>query len=426
MRVLQNELLCTFPRIETSALKNGQVRIRNAEFGVVLDAPLSMLEVLKFFRRPKRVSALRKEYEGVPIEILEHLKEHFLLFQEPESTIFANVSVRRTLKTSVGRSVTINELSTKPPSKNQRRIAVFGAGVDMAAEGDGGARHGPKAIRAVFPIAVARPKTGKPSTAWDLEYRRRTGMGGLDVVDVGDVQLFVGESSSQFGDRVAWFANLLSALGCFPIGLGGDHSVTRFMLRPFIRKGAPPFGIVHFDAHTDLYQAPKGAISHGNPFDEALASGALQQLLQVGPRQLRDDRTTAVVDRRLSWVSSLEVWQKSPEQVFANLRRDIPHYVTFDVDCMSAAECPETGTPVPGGLQYYHALTLFDWLLQNVTLVGADFMEVAGPVSPRNQSALVTANLAARVILSHAKHQVLDSQLFRAEALNPFGLIEGR
>ena len=72
----------------------------------------------------------------------------------------------------------------------------------------------------------------------------------------------------------------------------------------------------------------------------------MKVLYQIGQRQLRTDRGAPVLEPRLHAVSARDVWRQAPEALFADLPRDLPYYVTFDVDCMSAVECPETGTPV--------------------------------------------------------------------------------
>jgi agmatinase len=58
-------------------------------------------------------------------------------------------------------------------------------------------------------------------------------------------------------------------------------------------------------------------------------------------------------------------------------------YVSFDIDALDPALCPNTGTPVPGGLSFNQASLLLDLLLKSERrVVGFDLVEVA-PGPPR-------------------------------------------
>jgi len=419
-----SDILITPNNIDIQKAADGQVLIRNGSFLVDLEAPVEMVEVLRFFRAPRRASEVMSEYDGIDMEVLQHLVDHFILYRPSEAEIFAFGALIRPAQ-PIGGFLSIKDL---PPPAEARatRFLIFGAPVDLGAAGYGGARHGPEAIRAACTMrlgALGRKATEGGTAAWDFETHQRHDLTQLEVSDLGDVSYTPGESNGDFGRRVTWFAERAHAHGYLPIGLGGDHSVARFFLRPFLKTGGAPFGIVHFDAHTDLYQAPAGIFSHGNPFDEALESENLKSLFQVGQRQLRTDRAEPTSDSRLQFVSSLDVWRKSPAEVFANLPPELPCYLTFDVDCMSATECPETGTPVPGGLLYYHALELVDWLVANRRIVGADFVEVTGPVSPSNRAAQVCASLMLRLIVGHGPTTRFENpQLHRkGTSLDTFG-----
>jgi agmatinase len=53
-------------------------------------------------------------------------------------------------------------------------------------------------------------------------------------------------------------------------------------------------------------------------------------------------------------------------------------YVTFDVDGLEPALCPNTGTPVPGGLSWNEAMLWLDELVRSGRrIVGCDLNEVA-------------------------------------------------
>jgi agmatinase len=53
-------------------------------------------------------------------------------------------------------------------------------------------------------------------------------------------------------------------------------------------------------------------------------------------------------------------------------------YVSFDIDALDPSLCPNTGTPVPGGLSFNQAGLILELLRQSgKQVVGFDLVEVA-------------------------------------------------
>src|SRR5277367_2852365 len=76
----------------------------------------------------------------------------------------------------------------------------------------------------------------------------------------------------------------LLASGERPICLGGDHSITYPIVRAFGRQYRD-LTIVHFDAHSDLYDEFQGSrYSHACPFARIMEEGCAQRLIQIGIR----------------------------------------------------------------------------------------------------------------------------------------------
>jgi agmatinase len=54
-------------------------------------------------------------------------------------------------------------------------------------------------------------------------------------------------------------------------------------------------------------------------------------------------------------------------------------YISFDIDGLDPHLCPNTGTPVPGGLDFSQALFLIQTLVESGrTIIGFDLCEVGG------------------------------------------------
>ena len=68
-----------------------------------------------------------------------------------------------------------------------------------------------------------------------------------------------------------------------------------------------------------------------------------------------------------------------PAGVAARVREAVggaPVYISFDIDVIDPTMAPGTGTPVPGGLTPYEALSILRGL-RGLDVVGADVVEVS-------------------------------------------------
>ena len=83
-----------------------------------------------------------------------------------------------------------------------------------------------------------------------------------------------------------------------------------------------------------------------------------------------------------------EAWKNIVDEILSLLPSNV--YVTLDIDGLDPSCCPNTGTPVPGGLSYDECIYLIHRVLKEKNIVGADLMEV-GPKP-------FDANIGSRVL----------------------------
>jgi agmatinase len=74
-----------------------------------------------------------------------------------------------------------------------------------------------------------------------------------------------------------------------------------------------------------------------------------------------------------------------------------PLYISFDIDALDAAVMPATGTPTPGGLNYWQALALLRRACAAGTVVGADLVEFA-PIAGLHAYDYTAAALAYKLL----------------------------
>lgn len=168
--------------------------------------------------------------------------------------------------------------------------------------------------------------------------------------------------------------------------IGGDHSVPLGYLQALAERYAN-FGILHIDAHADLRDAYEGfEFSHASIMFNALQLPQVTKLVQVGVRDICHDevaliqhaqgRVSAYYDPMLKQKLYAGIpWLDLCRQIVAELPQQV--YISFDVDGLDPKYCPNTGTPVPGGLELEQAFCLFREVVQSGRqIIGFDVCEV--------------------------------------------------
>jgi agmatinase len=168
--------------------------------------------------------------------------------------------------------------------------------------------------------------------------------------------------------------------------LGGDHSTPLGLMQALAEKHAA-FGILHIDAHADLREAYEGfEFSHASIMFNAIKIPQITQLVQVGIRdfceaELRliqsDKRITTFFDRDIKHQQFAgSSWESICDRILDTLPEKV--YLSFDIDGLDPKLCPNTGTPVPGGLELEQTIYLIEKLVYSGrSVIGFDLNEVA-------------------------------------------------
>jgi len=167
------------------------------------------------------------------------------------------------------------------------------------------------------------------------------------------------------------------------------------------------FGILQIDAHMDLREAYEGfTYSHASIFYNALKLPQVEQLVQVGIRDFCDEELNLVnnSDGRVKVFYDHDIkdsafngiqWDSYCEEIIDELPDKV--YLSFDIDGLDPKLCPNTGTPVPGGLSFREAIYLIKKVVESGrTIIGADLCEVAG------QGHSWDGNVGARILYKMA------------------------
>ena len=275
-------------------------------------------------------------------------------------------------------------------------VGLIGIPWDGGTTNRPGARHGPRQlrdlstmIRAVHPTSGIRP----------FEIANCADLGDVppNPVDVDDTL-----------ERVTEYYKKLTDCGIAPLTAGGDHLTSLPVLRG-INQGEP-LGMIHFDAHTDLFAGYFGGYryTHGTPFRRAIEEGLLDpgRVIQIGIRGTMYDGEDIEWGRSrgVTILGIDDLMERGHEDVMRQARGivgDRRTYVSFDIDFIDPAFAPGTGTPEIGGSDTWTAQQLVRHL-KGLNLVGADLVEVSPPFDSTGNTAWVGVSIMFELLCALA------------------------
>jgi guanidinopropionase len=229
-----------------------------------------------------------------------------------------------------------------------------------------------------------------------------------NIADLGDAPVNPANLDDAL-KRVESHYKKIVANGIRPLSAGGDHLCSLPILRALAAK--KPLGMIHFDAHTDLYDSYFGGFkyTHGTPFRRAIEEGLLdpKRVIQIGLRgsmyDLDDFEFGEKAGVRLVRIE--EAIEKGPKAIMEEARRivgDGETYVSFDIDMLDPVYAPGTGTPEIGGFTTFQAQQMLR-LLHGVNIVGADVVEVSPPFDPSGLTAYAGTVMMFEILCVMAK-----------------------
>jgi len=177
----------------------------------------------------------------------------------------------------------------------------------------------------------------------------------------------------------------LLSTGKFVCMLGGEHSISPPVVRAFAKK-YPKLSVLQIDAHADLRESYEGTqYSHASAMRRILE---VCPAVQVGIRSLSIEEARAIpaLPTKIFWAKDIAGQTGWVDPAIDSLTEDV--YLTVDVDGLDPSLVPSTGTPEPGGLMWYEALSLIRTLAEKKNVVGMDLVELSGGPGSNNSSFL--------------------------------------
>ncbi len=183
----------------------------------------------------------------------------------------------------------------------------------------------------------------------------------------------------------------------FIIALGGEHSITSAPVLAWAdRLGERRLSVLQIDAHTDLRPEYEGS-----PFSHASVMARVMDrvdIVAVGIRAITREEREVIRSHdhiHVFFADDIHSGEAWIDEVMAKLGD--PVYLTFDVDGFDPALVPATGTPEPGGLQWYPAMKLLRRVFRERTVVAADVVELA-PIPGLAAADFLVARLVYKLV----------------------------
>ena len=157
----------------------------------------------------------------------------------------------------------------------------------------------------------------------------------------------------------------------YVVTLGGEHSVAIGAVRAYHEK-YPEMSVLQLDAHADLRPEYQGSL-----YNHACTMTRIKEICPVTQAGIRsmDVQELKYMDRdRMFFQERIHHQPDWMEKVIKTLSGQV--YLTLDLDVLDPSIMPATGTPEPGGMDWYTMLQLIRQVAEKKELVGFDVVEL--------------------------------------------------
>jgi len=271
-------------------------------------------------------------------------------------------------------------------------IGLIGVPWDAGTTNRPGPRHGPRQLRD-YSTMIRSTNAATGQKPFEM----------ANCADLGDVGGNPADLQDAMKKITAYYAQI-KAKGIVPMTAGGDHLTSLPVLRALAADG--PLGMIHFDAHTDLFKDYFGGFkyTHGTPFRRAIEEGLLdpKRVIQIGIRGTSYGGEDIEFGRAngVTIIEIEEFFERGVKDVMAQARGVVgnqPTYCSFDIDFVDPAYAPGTGTPEIGGPTSFQAQQVIREMA-GVDLIGADLVEVSPPFDPSGGTAWLGVSLMFEIL----------------------------
>ena len=180
--------------------------------------------------------------------------------------------------------------------------------------------------------------------------------------------------------------------GKFLTFFGGEHSISIGPIKAHYEH-FENLTVLQIDAHADL--RPE---YNGTPYNHACAvydASKNCNLVQVGIRSMDISEKLHIDFNKVFFADEIKYENYWQEQAMDIITENV--YITFDLDAFDPSILPATGTPEPGGLDWYTVTNFLRDVFENKNVVGFDIVELA-PIKGHKASQFLAAKLYYKML----------------------------
>lgn len=158
----------------------------------------------------------------------------------------------------------------------------------------------------------------------------------------------------------------------FIISLGGEHTISYGIYRAYHGR-FKNLSVLQMDAHSDIRDQYEGTkFSHACVMRRIWEMNS--QIVQVGIRSQSIEESNFISKNRIRIMYAHQLYQYGfNKRILEALGENV--YITLDVDFFDPSLVPSTGTPEPGGFQWYESMAFLERVFTQKNVVGMDIVE---------------------------------------------------
>ncbi len=182
--------------------------------------------------------------------------------------------------------------------------------------------------------------------------------------------------------------------GKYPVILGGEHSLSIGAVRG-LKKTCKDLSVLQLDAHADLRDE-----LNNSKYGHACVMARIREkadAVQVGVRSLSGEEAETINEKNyhVSWARDIFDNNTWFDKAINCLSDNV--YLTIDLDVFDPSIMPSTGTPEPGGLDWYQVTAFLREVSRRKRIVGFDIVELS-PKKGFNAPNFLAAKLMYKLI----------------------------
>jgi len=297
------------------------------------------------------------------------------------------------------------------PSMSRREVGMLSVSIDLGA-GRRGVDMGPSALR------IAGITNAVEALGHTVREIGTVTAGGFETTDRGDEgQVHFLPEIADVAERASRLVEVALAQGCFPLILGGDHSLaigTGAAVARHYRSLGERIGVIWIDAHADMNTpetSPSGNI-HGMSLAVLLGRGHPRLTAITGDEPAVRPENVSVLGARLLDTHERDLIKEMGVRVFTMSEIDergiaacmdealeragngtAGFHLSFDIDSLDPREAPGVGTPVKGGLTYREGHLVCEKAAKAGNMLSLEVVELNPVLDRENHTARLAVGL---------------------------------